>query len=424
MQKKEIIILLTLALVQFTHILDGMIMMPMAPNLKLAFDIDSQQFSYLVASYGIAAFVSAIGATFWMDRFDRKKVLFALYIGFLAGTFACASAPTYGFLLAARVFTGLFGGVAGAVILSIVGDVVPLERRAQGMGILMSGFALASVAGIPLGIYLSEIYSWHTPFYFICGMGLIVIFAIAFIIPPINSHLQNVQKRSAFHLYTSVFSNSNQVRALMLSVTMIFAHFAIIPYITDYFVNNLGFKMKGQIIYMYVVGGILSTFTSPLFGKLADKFGRFRIYSILSVLAIIPIYMISNFNSQSLAALLGTAAMFFMFSGGRMIPSSAMVTSAVAPQQRGGFMSLNSAMQQLAMGLATLIGGLIIFNDEQKRLFNYPILGYIGIAFTIIAILIARGVKPVEYFAKPEDTDIAVQNTAVEEAPSLKKTIV
>jgi MFS transporter, DHA1 family, inner membrane transport protein len=396
MQKKELTILFTLALVQFTHILDGMIMMPMAPNLKISFDINSQQFSYLVASYGIAAFASAIGATFWMDKFDRKKVLFTLYIGFLLGTFACASAPTYGFLLAARLFTGLFGGVAGAVILSIVGDIIPLERRAQGMGILMSGFALASVAGIPLGIYLSEAFSWHMPFYFICAMGLFVIFAIAFIIPNVNSHMALAQKKSTFDLYKTVFTNSNQVRALLLSITMIFAHFSIIPYITDYFVNNLGFNMKGQIIYMYVVGGILSTFTSPLWGKLADKHGRFKIYCILSLLAIIPIFMISNFQSHSLAALLGTTAMFFIFSGGRMIPSSAMVTSAVAPHQRGGFMSLNSAVQQLAMGLATLIGGLIIVNDEAKKLYNYPVLGYIGIAFTLIAIIVAYGVKPVE----------------------------
>ena len=395
MQKHEIKLLLTLALVQFTHIMDSMVMMPMGPNLKASFHIDSPQFNALVGSYGIAAFFSAIVATFWMDKFDRKSVLRTLYVGFLLGTLACAMSPTYQTLLAARIFTGLFGGIAGAVILSIVGDVIPLERRARGMGILMSGFSLAAVAGVPIGIFLSETYSWHTPFYMICIMGIFVLAAIQFTVPSITIHLENKnQKDDEPKLYSSVFNSANQLRALLFSFTYVLAHFAIIPNLSDYLVSNLHFDMKTQLVWMYILGGILSSVTSPLWGKLADKFGRFKVFMVLSILSFFPIFLISNFESSSLILLLPVTCMFFIFSGGRMIPASAMITAAVPPQLRGGFMSLNSALQQLAVGLMGLTGGFIITNDKVTHaLHNYPMLGYLGIGFTVVSIVVGMGVK-------------------------------
>lgn len=394
MTRKELLLLFTLALVQFTHILDNMIMMPMAPNLKKTMDITTQQFGFLVSSYGIAAFVSAIGATFYIDRFDRKKMLVFLYVGFLVGTFSCAFAPDYNFLMISRIFTGLFGGVAGSVILSIIGDSLPLEKRARGMGILMSGFALASVAGVPLGIFLSEKYSWHAPFFLVAFIGVFVLVAAWIFVPNVTNHLKGPHKRSAFGLYKQVLSDTNLVWGILFSICVVFSHFSIIPYISDYLVNNQGFSMQGDLIYMYVAGGILSSICAPLIGKIADKRGRYKVFATLSMLACIPLYAISNFSSTYFWAMIGTAAMFFIFSGGRMVPAQAMITSVVTPHLRGGYMSLNSAMQQLTVGLCTLMGGMIIYNDEAKKLHNYPYVGYIGIAMAVLAIIVGKNVKP------------------------------
>lgn len=396
MTRKDLIILFTLAAVQFTHILDGMIMMPMAPGIRQAFGISTQEFGFLVSSYGLAAFVSAIVATFWMDAFDRKKVLAVLYVGFILGTLSCALAPTYPLLLLARTFTGFFGGIAGAVILSIVGDVIAPERRAQGMGVLMTGFALASVAGVPAGIFLSEHFSWHAPFLFICIIGAPVMLLILTVIPPVNMHLKTGgQRASGLEIYRIVGNSPNLMRALGLSFTNVASHAAIIPFISDYFVNNLGFHMNREIIFMYIIGGLLSTVTSPVTGRLADKYGRLPVFMILTVLACIPIYIVSNMVVPSLALLLVTGGMFFIFSGGRMIPTQAIVTSTVPPQLRGRFMSLISAFQQLSFGLTTVVGGLIIVNDDAGKLQNYPIVGYIGIALALVSMVLAWGVKPI-----------------------------
>ena len=400
MKKNEIFLLLALAMVQFTHILDSMIMMPMAPTIRSAFSISTQQFGFLVSSYGLSAFVSAISATFWLDRFDRKNALIFLYVGFLVGTLSCAFSPNYEIFLLTRIFTGFFGGVAGAVILSIVGDVIPVERRAHAMGILMSGFALASVLGVPLGIFLCEYYSWHTPFIFIALFGLIVLVTIFFVLPNVNAHLHLNKGEKSFQLYRSVFSSSNMRTALLLSMCVVFAHFSIIPYISDYFVNNLKYSMRDEIVYMYVIGGLLSTIFSPLIGKIADKNGRYKIFFYLSLFSIFPVLMISNFTSSSLFFLLFTTSLFFIFSGGRMIPTQAMITSAVEPSIRGGFMSLNSAAQQLSIGFCSLLGGLIIKNDEMKQLQNYHIVGLIGVGFTLLAIFVGYKVKPVNSSSK------------------------
>jgi MFS transporter, DHA1 family, inner membrane transport protein len=391
---KEILLLLPLAFVQFTHILDSMILMPMAPSLKKFMDIDSSSFSLLVASYGFAAFASAIAATFWMDRFDRKKVLLVLYAGFLLGTFACGLSPNYEFFLAARFFTGMFGGVSGAVIMSIIGDCLPLEKRGRGMGILMMGFSLASVVGVPAGIFFAEHYSWHVPFFMICVIGVFVFAAIVFFIPSITIHLQN-SSQEKIHPIKLLASDRNQQWALLFSMLTVMSHFGIIPYITDYMVNNNGFSLKDELLFLYINGGILTVICAPLIGKLADKYGRLKVFLFLNLFSPIPIYMISNFADHSFWFMIFTSSLFFIFSGSRFVTVGAMVTSVVHPQNRGGFMSLHSAAQQLAAALMTFIGGRIIINDASKKLYHYDWVGYVSIAITLLAFFAASKVKPV-----------------------------
>ena len=176
-------ILLTLAAVQFTHILDYMIVMPLGAGLMRVFDITPTQFSYLVAAYGAAAAVAGLIGGFFLDRVDRKHALFALYAGFAVATLACALAPTFSALLAARVMAGACGGVAGAIVIAMVGDVVPPERRGRGFAFVMSAFPLASIAGVPLGIKLASMFQWHAPFYLLVGLAVPTLIGIARLIP-------------------------------------------------------------------------------------------------------------------------------------------------------------------------------------------------------------------------------------------------
>ncbi|WP_375438196.1 MFS transporter [uncultured Hymenobacter sp.] len=132
--KNEKLLLALLAAVQFTNILDFVIMMPLGPQLMPALGIVPRQFGLVISAYTFSAGATGLAAAF-LDRFNRKTALLALYLGFGLGTVACALAPTYHWLVAARALTGAFGGVLGSLVLAIVGDAVPESRRGQAIGL-------------------------------------------------------------------------------------------------------------------------------------------------------------------------------------------------------------------------------------------------------------------------------------------------
>ena len=261
------------------------------------------------------------------------------------------------------------------------------------MGMVMMGFALAAVVGIPLGLILSNKFGWQMPFYVICGLGFIILFCIIIFIPNVNSHLKSENKTSYKHFYSTLFANRSMQIALAVPVVMMVAHMGIIPYISDFTVNNLHFNKETDVPLMYLIGGLLSVVNSPLVGKISDKYGRYKVFAILSIFAIIPLFLITNSTSTSVVLFLFCSSMFFIFSGGRMIPVQAMITSAVLPQFRGSFMALNSAFQQFSLGIVTFIGGTIITNNVNGELEHYNIVGYIAITATLISVWLAKKIK-------------------------------
>lgn len=279
--KKEKLLLFVLACVQFTHIVDFMIIMPLGDTLMKAFSIQPHQFSYIVSSYTFSAGTVGLISALFIDKFDRKTMLNYCYLGFVVGTLACALAPSYHFLLAARIFTGAFGGVLGALILSIIGDVIPLERRATAMGVVMAAFSAAAVFGVPFGYVLANKFNWHAPFYFLSLLGIIIFFLIYYLIPPLNIHLSKGKEvQNPFKVIGAIFQNSNQVTALFFMMLLMFGQFTIIPFIAPYMERNVGFE-KDQITYIYLAGGLCTLVSSPLIGKFADKYGRFKIFATL-----------------------------------------------------------------------------------------------------------------------------------------------
>lgn len=396
MSNKEKLILFVLACVNFTHIMDFMIMMPMGPQLMQIFNISPQQFGFVVAAYGLSAGISGFILAFFADNYDRKHVLLFGYIGFVIGTLACAIAPTYELLIAARIVAGTFGGLIGSQVMSIVADVFEYERRATAMGYITTAFAMASVMGVPVGLLLASKFGWHIPFWSIGGLGVIVIGLIAKFIPNIDKHLLNKsENHKRFDFLMSIFRNPNQLRALLLVVIIMLGHFSIIPFISPTLVSNVGYS-QNDIYLIYLVGGFLTIFSAPMVGKLADKRGKYPVFVTFAFLSMIPIFLITNMFTGALWAVLCIAGIFFVFSNGRLIPTQAITSSVVTPQQRGSFMAINSSVQLLAQALATTIAGSIVHKTAEGRIENYPIVGYFSIGMIFLSIFIARTVKPTQ----------------------------
>ena len=395
MNSKERLLLLALAAVNFTHIMDFMIMMPLGPQLMDLLKIDPQQFSLAVSAYAITAGISSFISAFFVDRFDRKKVLIFAYIGFLLGTFSCAFAPNYELLVAARVLAGLFGGMIGAQVMAIVADTFEYQRRGTAMGVLMTAFSAASVAGVPVGLWLASKYSWHVPFLAIGFLGMAVLILVALAVPPMNKHILEKQpSQKPFHVLTDIFQTPNQMRALSLSIVLMMGHFVIIPFIAPSLVGNVGYH-QDDLFLIYFVGGLLTIFSAPLVGRLADKKGKYPVFVVFALLSLIPVWLITNLWTMPLWSVLTISGLFFIVVNGRMIPTQALISSVVQPQQRGGFMSINSSMQQLSTGLAAMIGGSIVSKSADGRIEHYDWVGYFSIALILISVWLAGRVKPV-----------------------------
>jgi predicted MFS family arabinose efflux permease len=387
--------LLTLAAINFTNIMDFMIMMPLGPQLMRTFDITTQQFGLVVSSYTISAGISGFFTAFIIDRFERKRFLMWLYMGFLVGTLACGLSNSFWMLTVARIFTGVFGGVLGAVILSIIGDTIPFERRGAAMGKVMAAFSIASVLGVPFGLYLATTFSWQTPFLLLAGLALPVLLLVWKFVPLVQTHLAQGSPKSVVKTLTQITSNPNQRKAITLMMVIMFGHFSIIPFLSPYMVSNVGFS-EHQLSYIYFFGGALNMISAPLIGRLADRKGKRMIFQVFVAMSTIPVLLITHMGMWPLWSALIVTTLFFMMSGGRFIPAQAMVTATVSPENRGSFMSIVSSVQQLSAGLASYIAGLIVVKQVDQSLLNYNFVGYISALSAIFTIYLVTRIRMVD----------------------------
>jgi predicted MFS family arabinose efflux permease len=388
-------LLLVLAAIQFTNILDFMIMMPLGPQLMRIFDISPAKFSALVSAYTFSAGVVGFAAAFFIDRFERKSMLKWVYAGFVLGTFACALSPGYGWLLASRVLTGAFGGMLGALVLSVVGDTIPLERRAAAMGKIMAAFSAASVLGVPFSLYIASITNWHAPFFILAIIGIGIWFGIRYYVPDLKyTPTLSGKPMRPMEIIRAVIEQRNLRIALLLMMVMMLGNFTITPFISPYMVANVGFSER-ELTYIYLAGGFITLFSSPWVGRLSDKYGPAKVFTVFVFISLLPIAIITNLQATPIPIVLLVTTTYFVVSGGRMIPAQTMITSAVRPEMRGSFMSLNSSVQQLATAAAAFIAGLIMVRNPDGTLSNYSYVGVLSMALCLLSILVARRVKAV-----------------------------
>ncbi len=382
--------LITLAGIQFTHILDFMIMMPLGPQFREIFGISDAQFGLLVSAYTLAAGVSGLAASTYVDRFDRKRLLLTMYGLFALATLACGLAPTYEFLMGARLAAGMFGGVLSALSQTIVADVVPFERRGRAMAVVMSAFSFSTVAGVPLGLVVANHLGWHATFVSIAAVSGVLVVAAMLTMPPLSGHVAAARGRSALSGIRQVLADGNHLRAFAFSLAMMSSGFLVIPYITLYMQANAGVAAT-DIPYIYLVGGAATLVSARLVGRLSDRLGKVQMFSGLALALVVPLLGVTLMPAWPLPAVVAVSTTLFVVMSGRMIPGMAIVASAANPALRGTFMTLNSAAQATAMGVAAFVGGQLISRGENGLLVGYWHAALVGCACSLVSIWLARG---------------------------------
>lgn len=386
-----------LALTQFTVIVDFMVMMPLGPQIMGHFAVSPAAFATLVSAYSWCSGISGLFAATYIDRFDRRKMLLVVYGLFALSNLMCAIAPTFGLLVVARSFAGLTGGVLTALILTIVSDVIPAVRRGAATGVVMTAVSLAAVAGVPAGVLLGAHFGWSMPFFLLVVMSVLIWAVGAKLVPSINQHLAQTRPglNQVLPQLWRLISLPKHMTAFALMFIVMASHMMVVPFIAPMLVANHDVP-PAQLSWLYMAGGAAMFFTARLSGRLADRYGKKRVFRIVALVSAIPILFMTHMPSIPYIALLLFFPCFMVCMNARFVPLQALFTTVPDPVERGAFLSANGAVQSLGMGFGAWVGGFMLTSAADGKIEGYGTIGWVATAMIVIAVLWVGRVKTVK----------------------------
>lgn len=382
------LVIFLLAITQFTVILDFMIMSPLGDMLMKSMSLQPRAFGVAVSAYAFSAGISGLLTAGFADRFDRKKLLLFFYLGFIAGTFFCGLASTYTQLVAARIITGLFGGVIGSISMAIITDLFSLQQRGRVMGFIQMGFGASQVLGVPIGLYIAGLWNWEAPFLMVASLALLIAVVILIKLKPVTAHLAVQRDKSALlHLWHTVKKRNHRIGFTATALLSI-GGFMMMPFGSAFAINNLKIS-NDQLVMLFMVSGVASVIIMPFIGRLSDKISKVKIFAVASVWMMIMCVIYTNLGPTPFWAVLIFNILMMAGVMSRMVPSSALTSAVPDLEDRGAFMSINASLQQIAGGVAAAVAGLIVTqNGKAAPLQNYDIVGYVIVVISIVSILL------------------------------------
>ena len=392
---RERLLLWLLAFTQFTVIMDFMVMMPLGPQIMQAFDIGPAAFATAVSVYSWCAGISGFLAATYIDRFDRKRLLLVVFALFALSNLGCALATNFHVVLVSRAFAGLTGGVLTSVVMSILGDVIPLARRGAATGIVMTSFSMAAVAGVPSGVALGAHFGWQAPFWLLTLVSIVIWFGALRIVPSLTAHLAATPvpiSRVLPNLW-ALMKNPRHIDAFIMTGVVMGSSMIIIPFISPMLVANQGVH-PAQIALIYMAGGAATLFTARAIGRLSDRLGKHRVFRWVAAASMLPMLLVTHLPPLPLAALIATFPLFMVLVSGRSIPLQALQTAVPAQAQRGAFLSVNAAIQSMATGVGAWVGGLLVGIGPAGEITGYGTNGWIAAGLTLFGVFWVSRVRP------------------------------
>lgn len=389
------LVIFLLAVTQFTVILDFMVMSPLGDILMKSLSLSPKDFGIAVSAYAFSAGISGLLTAGFADKFDRKKLLLFFYIGFILGTVFCGLAHTYTQLVAARIITGLFGGVISSISMAIITDLFSLQQRGRVMGFVQMGFGASQVLGVPIGLYLANIWGWEAPFWLVVGLALIIALLIGFKLRPVNEHLKVQRDKSAIsHLWHTVTQKKHRIGFTSTALLSI-GGFMMMPFGSAFAVNNLGIT-ETQLPMLFMISGISSLVILPLVGRLSDKVSKLKIFAAASIWMMVMCVIYTNLSVTPFILVMMLNVLMMAGIMSRMIPSQALTSAIPEPADRGAFMSINASLQQIAGGVAAAVSGLIVTQPGKGQpLEHYNIVAYVIVVITLISIWLMSRVSKI-----------------------------
>ena len=370
-----------------THLVDFMLFMPLGPQLLRALGIPLAALGEFVFAYTASAGIAglALGAT--IHRFSRRKVLLIVYAGFALSLLLTVLANSFALLFVARLLAGACGGVLSSLVQATVADFVPLERRATALGTVMTGHALASVIGVPLGLAVASAVDWRMAFALLLILVLPLMLGIRRHVPCVDVAPEHAAPAGGARM-PGLRELGDLAPAFLLTFAISGSAYALGAYFAPYWVGNVGIS-EAQLPLVFLVSGALGLYTAPRIGRLADRYGRFRVFLWAVLISVLTIALASRSESLPLWLAVVLGAAFFVTVYGRWIPTLALLSEWPPASLRGGFMMLNGVVTQLSMGIGALFAGWMIVFDESGRISGFARVGEIAIVVSLCAIAVA-----------------------------------
>lgn len=383
----QIAVVSLLALTQFSVVLDFMVMSPLGDILMKSMKMTPSQFGVVVSSYALSAGFSGFLTASFADKFDRKKLLLFFYTGFIIGTMLCGLSNSYEFLVFSRIITGIFGGVISSISLAIVADVFDFNQRGRVMGFIQMGFGISQILGIPISLFLANQWNWQAPFYLIVALSIVIFGAVYLLLKPVTAHLSLQRANPLKHMWNTIKNKQYRI-GFIATAFMSLGGYLMMPWGSAFAVNNVGIA-QDELPLMFMIVGLITFAVMPLIGFISDRINKFTIFAGASILMAFSILIYSHLQQTSFFILVVVNGLMMMGIMARMIPSQALTASLPEMQDRGAFMSINSSLQQMAGGIAAMVGGTIVLQkSETSPLERFDLLGYLVIVIILINIFL------------------------------------
>jgi predicted MFS family arabinose efflux permease len=378
--------------VQFVNILDFMMVMPLGPDFAKALGIPTSNLGLIGGSYTAAGAVAGVLGLFFLDRFGRRAALATAMAGLSVATLSGAMATDLHTLMAARVMAGVFGGPATSLAIAIVTDVVPAERRGRAMGAVMGAFSAASVLGVPLGLELARLSTWHAPFVAVAALGALIAVFARVMLPKLDGHLVVGGKAPALTKarLARLLSRHEVLLAYGLVGVTNFSSFLFIPNISAVLQQNFAFPRE-DLGFLYLVGGGISFFTMRGAGFLVDRLGSAR---LIAVGAIAFSLIVGSVGIWEMVFLPMTVvfALFMVFQSARNVSQQTMTSKVPSAEERAGYQSMQSAVQHGAAACGAVVSSSML-HEAAGRLEGMPTLAVVAMGVAVAGIPLAFGLE-------------------------------
>ncbi|HNI60264.1 MAG TPA: MFS transporter, partial [Pseudomonadota bacterium] len=363
---------------QFVNILDFMMIMPLGPDFTTELQIPAALLGLLGSAYAVSASVAGLAGAWVLDRFDRKTALLWSLLGLVLGTAAGGFAIGFKSMMAARLLAGLFGGPATSLAISALTDLVPIERRGRAIGAIMGAFSVASVAGVPLGLWLARHGGFRTPFFVVAGLGLLILAFTFVVLPPLRSHLQQLVPARSL---TEILRRPVVRLALTTIAVSNMATFAIVPSMAPYLIRNCGMR-RTDLEYMYALGGACTFVSMRIVGWLVDRYGAARVM-VLASLFLSGVLVTGFLPEHNLLPITIVFVGFLISVSSRNVCVNATCSRVAAPSERARYQSLQSAVQHMASAVGAALGPIFLHELADGRLGGIAPLSVLSIVLAL-----------------------------------------